>query len=111
MKNSLKNVSMEKNITAMNPLIVYYGNDAQKMFLLSKKKLEMGVLLAVFSFNDGSKLLLDVVKELKVVPGYFLEIFYHNKVYSRVSIMKNKTTLETNEATNETLGGWHSVEF
>ena len=53
----------------------------------------MGVASAVISFNDGTKRLIDVMKELKV--GHYSETYYNYKDFSRVKSMKNKITVET----------------
>ena len=66
-----------------------------KDIFVGRKVLELGVASAVISFNDGTKLLIDVLKELKIVLGYFSELFCHNKDVSRVSIIKTKSTQET----------------
>ena len=39
------------------------------------KVLEMGVASAIMSFNDGTKRLIGVMKKLKIVSGYFSELF------------------------------------
>ena len=62
---------------------------------MGRKGLELGVGSTVISFNDGTKQLIDVLKELKIVLGYFSELFCHNKDISRVSIIKTKSTQET----------------
>ena len=46
------------------------------------KVLEMGVASAVISFNDGTKRLIDVMKELKVEPGHYSETYYNYKYFS-----------------------------
>ena len=59
------------------------------------KVLEMGVASAVISFNDGSKRLIDVMKELKVEPGDYSETYHNYKDCCRVKSMENKITVET----------------
>ena len=54
----------------------------------------MGVASAVISFNDGTKRLIDVMKELKVEPGHYSET-YNYKDFSHVKSMENKITVET----------------
>ena len=55
----------------------------------------MGVASAVISFNDGSKRLIDAMKELKVEPGDYSEIYQNYKDYCHVKSMENKITVET----------------
>ena len=55
----------------------------------------MGVASAVISFNDGTKRLIDVMKELKVEPGHYSETYYNYKHFFRVKSMENKKTVET----------------
>ena len=54
----------------------------------------MGVASAVISFNDGTKRLIDVMKELKAEPGHYSETYYNRKDFSRVKSMENKITVE-----------------
>ena len=66
-----------------------------KDIFVRRKVLEMGVASAVISFNVGTKRLIDVIKELKIVPGCYSQLFCYNKDISCVSIMENKSTQET----------------
>ena len=66
-----------------------------KRCLVGWKVLEMGVASAVISFNDGTKRLTDVMKELKVEPGHCSETYYIYKDFSCVKSMENKITVET----------------
>ena len=55
----------------------------------------MGVASAVISFNDGSKRLIDVMKELKIEPGHYSETYNNYKDFSCVESMEHKITVET----------------
>ena len=59
------------------------------------KVLEMGVASAVISFNDGTKRLIDIMKELMVEPGHYSETYDNYKYFSRVKSKVNKITVET----------------
>ena len=54
----------------------------------------MGVASAVISFNDGTKRLIDVMKELKVEPGHYSETYCNYKDFSHVKSMENKILLK-----------------
>ena len=55
----------------------------------------MGVASAVISFSDGTKQLIDVIKELTVEPGHYSETQYNYKDFSSDKSMENKITVKT----------------
>ena len=55
----------------------------------------MGVASAIISFNDRTKQLIDVMKELKVEPGHYSETYYNYKNFYHVKSKKKKKTVET----------------
>ena len=50
----------------------------------------MGVVSAVISFNDGTKRLIDVMKELKVEPGHYSKHVITTKIFHVLKVWKTK---------------------
>ena len=61
-----------------------------KDVFVGRKVLEMGVASAVISFNDGTKRLIDVMKELKVEPGHYSEHVITTKIFLVLKVWKTK---------------------
>ena len=77
-----------------------------KDVFVGRKVLEMGVASAVISFNDRTKQLIDVMKELKVEPGHYSETYYNYKNFYHVKSMENKKTVETKSRRKKELTGY-----
>ena len=50
----------------------------------------MGVVSVVISFNDGTKRLIDVMKELKVEPGHCSKHVITTKIFLVLKVWKTK---------------------
>ena len=61
-----------------------------KDVFVGRETLEMGVSSAVICFNDGSKDILDVMRECQLDPGYFTELFVVQRDNQRIKIINIK---------------------
>ena len=88
-------------------LTLQYGNDAQKDAFVERDVLQTGVPSTTTFFNDGSERLLDVLKELKVMPGHFSEIFVTVRSKLKFQIWKiNQLLKQKVEENNYELFEW-----
>lgn len=88
-------------------LTLHYGNDVQKDAFVERDVLQTGVPSTTTFFNDGSERLLDVLKELKVMPGHFSEIFVTVRSKLKFQIWKiNQLLKQKVEENNYELFEW-----